>query len=489
MAVDPAGLRRNAETISREFNKRGVKTKFLQVEGAPAVVYGEMQTAGAQRTVTFYAHYDGSPLNAKEWTTPPFEPVLRAGALDQGGKVIPLPEAGQSFDPEWRIYARSAGDDKAPFIGILAALDALRASRIKPTSNLKFVFEGEEEAGSQHFAKIISNNLDLLKSDVWLICDGPVHQSGLPEVAFGARGLVTATLTVYGARRELHSGHFGNWAPNPAMMLAQLLASMKGEDGRVLIEHFYDGVEPLSEAEKKAVAAAPEFERQLKHDLWLGRSEGGGRSLAELINLPSFNIRGFTSGRTDSASNVIPATATAAVDIRLVKGISHERALALLRSHIERHGYFIVDAPPSASVLTGHEKVLYLRSNEFAYDAVRTPMELPIAQVVLKAVSRARAPLIALPTMGASLPLMMIEQALHVPTVITPIANYDDSQHTFDENLRLGNLWDGIDQMAALLTMQWKRLTALIALMELTFSAAWQTVSPRIRARATQLSI
>ncbi len=238
------------------------------------------------------------------------------------------------------------------------------------------------------------------------------------------------------------------------MMLAQLLSSMKDEEGNVLIEHFYDGIEPLSTAEKKAVATVPHFDNQLRDELWLGRAEGGGRSLAELINLPSFNIRGFTSGRTDSASNVIPASATAAIDMRLVKGISHERALALLRSHIEKRGYVVVDSPPNADQLISHAKVLYLRSDEFAYDAVRTPIESTIAQSVLEAVSRARAPLVAPPTMGASLPLVMIERALQVPTIITPIANYDDSQHTFDENLRLRNLWEGIEEMAALLTMR-----------------------------------
>ncbi len=154
VAVDPSGLRRNAEIISREFDKRGVKTKFLEVDGAPLVVYGEMPRAGAQRTITFYAHYDGSPLNPNDWTTPPFQPVLRSAAIEKGGKVIPLPDAGQPFDPEWRIYARSAGDDKAPFITLLAALDALQASRVKPTANVKFVFEGEEEAGSPHFPRL-----------------------------------------------------------------------------------------------------------------------------------------------------------------------------------------------------------------------------------------------------------------------------------------------------------------------------------------------
>src|SRR5262249_33525307 len=162
------------------------------------------------------------------------------------GQIVE-PAMGSRIPPEWRIYARSASDDKAPIVAILTALDALKAAGIKPTVNLKLVFEGGEEAGSTNLGKILERNKDLLKSDVWLICDGPVDQSRKRQIVFGARGIQTVDLTVYGPKRELHSGHYGNWAPNPAFMLSRLLASMKDDDGRVVIEHYYDGMLPLSE--------------------------------------------------------------------------------------------------------------------------------------------------------------------------------------------------------------------------------------------------
>jgi acetylornithine deacetylase/succinyl-diaminopimelate desuccinylase-like protein len=386
--------------------------------------------------------------------TPPFEPVLRSGPVERDGKVLSLQEQKAPFNPEWRIYARSASDDKAPFASLLTALDALQAAGKTPTINVKFVMEGEEEAGSTHLEKIIAMHKELLKSDVWLICDGPLHQSRAAQIDFGVRGIVTATLTVYGARRELHSGHYGNWAPNPAMMLARLLASMKDEEGNVLIEHFYDGLQPLSAVEKQVLAEVPDLDEQLRKELRLGRTEGGGRKLAELITLPSLNIRGMSSGRTDTASNVVPSTATAAIDMRLVKGISHEQAIARLKAHIEKQGYFVVDHVPDATILTNHPRVLLFKADEFAYDAVRTPMDLPIAQAVLNAAARARTPIIKLPTMGGSLPLIMIERQLGVHTIVVPIANHDNSQHSSNENIRLQNLWDGIELMAALLTMQ-----------------------------------
>lgn len=432
LAHDAPNIRRNAEAVSTILEKRGVKTRLLEVPDAPPVVFGEIRTPGASRTVIFYAHYDGQPLDPKEWATPPWQPVLRDG----------------------RIYARSASDDKAPIIAIAAALDALHASGMAMQSNIKFVFEGEEEAGSPHLASILAKYKDLLASDVWLICDGPVHQSRRQQIVFGARGITTLDITIYGSKRELHSGHYGNWAPNPAMMLARLLASMKDDDGRVTIDHFYDGIEPLSEIERRAVAEAPDVDRDLMRELWLGHTEGGGKKLVELLNLPSLNIRGMSAARTGAqASNVIPATANASIDIRLVKGIDHDAAAQRVVEHVRRQGYFVVDRDPDADALMSHPKVAKVIVEPGGYNAERTSMDLPISQLVLRTADSARGPVVKLPTMGGSVPLYMIEETLHAPTITVPIANHDNNQHSFNENLRLENLWDGIDLMAALLAM------------------------------------
>ncbi|HYA95290.1 MAG TPA: M20/M25/M40 family metallo-hydrolase [Terriglobales bacterium] len=454
VAADPAGLRRNASVIREMFEKRGVRTRLLETDGAPPVVYGEIVTPGAEHTLILYAHYDGQPVDPKEWATPPFAPVLRDGPLESGGKVIALPAAGQPFGAEWRIYARASGDDKAPIVALLAALDAIRENKIALKSNIRFVFEGEEEAGSPHLEKILADNKNLLQGDVFLICDGPLHQSRRQQLVFGVRGIQALDITVYGARRELHSGHYGNWAPNPAMMLAQLLASMKNEDGRVLIDHFYDGIEPLGEAEKRAIAEAPDYDDTLKQELWLGHTDGGGKKLLELLNLPSLNVRGISSGHTGAqASNVIPATATASIDMRLVKGIDHSEAAARVIEHVRKQGYFVVDKDPDRQTLLSHPKVAKVVLDPGSYNAQRTPMDLPIARRLTETIEQVRGPVIKLPTSGASLPLYMIQQELGTPTISIPIANHDDNQHTFNENLRMQNLWDGIEVMAAVLTM------------------------------------
>jgi acetylornithine deacetylase/succinyl-diaminopimelate desuccinylase-like protein len=353
------------------------------------------------------------------------------------------------------LYARSASDDKAPIIGILTALDGMRAAGLKPTINLKLVFEGEEEAGSANLGKILERNKELLKSDVWLICDGPVDQSRKRQIVFGARGVQTVDLTVYGPKRELHSGHYGNWAPNPALMLARLLASMKEEDGHILIDGFYDGMLPLSDLDRKAIAELPDNDQQLKQELWLGRTEGGNKSLSELITLPSLNIRGMGAARIGAgASNVIPANAMATIDMRLVRGVTKDHVVDAMRKHIEKQGYFITDIEPASAVRLAHPKVAWLRIVEGGYDAVRTPLDQPMARIVVKAVEDAFGPVMKRPNSGGSVPLYMIEEILHVPTISTPIANHDNSQHTFNENIRIRNLWDGIDLFAALLVMK-----------------------------------
>ncbi len=433
LARDTENIRKNAAAVSAMLEKRGVKTQYLEVPGAPPVVYGEMMpVARAERTIIFYAHYDGQPLDPKEWATPPWEPVLKDG----------------------RIYARSASDDKAPIAALSTAIDALAAAKIPIRSNIKFVFEGEEEAGSPHLAQIITRYRDLLKSDVWLICDGPVHQSRRQQIVFGARGITDFNLTIYGPSHELHSGHYGNWAPNPAMALARLLASMKDDDGRVLIDHFYDGIEPLTETEKRAVAEAPDVDRDLMRELALGRTEGAGKKLVELLNYPSFNIRGMSAARTGAgASNVIPASATASIDIRLVKGITVEQALERVRAHIEKQGYHIVTDVPDSETRMRYPKLVRMSGGEGGYNASRTSMDLPISQLVLRTAEAARGPIVKLPTMGGSVPLYMIEEILHAPTITVPIANHDNNQHSFNENIRLQNLWDGIELMAALLAM------------------------------------
>ena len=459
VASDSQNIRRNAELIREMMQKRGLSPGLLETasKSSPPAVYGEWKTPGATRSIILYAHYDGQPTDPKQWTgSLPWQPTWRSAALESGGQILSLPPADQPINPEWRIYARSAADDKAGVMAILTAVDALRAQGIKPSVNIKFFFDGEEEAGSPHLGEIIDLNKELLAAEAWIICDGPVHQSGRKQVVFGVRGDENVDVTVYGAKRPLHSGHYGNWAPNPALILSRLLSSMKDDNGRVLIAGWYDGVEPLGEAERRAIAEAPAYDDELRSQLGLARTEGAGKSLLELINQPSLNINGIGSGDVGNlARNVIPTTATVVLDLRLVKGNDYRKQVELLQAHIRKQGFHIIDRDPTDEERKQHALIAKVTVRPGAYNAERTRMDLPISLALIDAVQSTSAlPIVKLPTAGGSLPLSVITDKLRTVTVTVPIANYDNNQHAENENLRLQNLWDGIETMAAVMALR-----------------------------------
>jgi acetylornithine deacetylase/succinyl-diaminopimelate desuccinylase-like protein len=228
---------------------------------------------------------------------------------------------------------------------------------------------------------------------------------------------------------------------------------MKNDSGHVTIPGFYDQVEPLTSVERKAIADAPPIDAQLRRDFWLGSTDESPKTLYDLLTQPSLNIRGMASSRIGAqASNVIPSTAVATLDIRLVKGMEIAKTQQVVRDYIQRKGFFVTDKEPDADVRRTHPKVAKVIFGA-ANLARRTSMELPIAREVVRTVTSARGPVVTLPTMGATVPLEAFERPLGTTTIIVPMANHDDNQHTFNENLRIRNLWDGIELMAALLTM------------------------------------
>ena len=453
-----AELAANADWIAGELAARGVKTRLLRLgPEVPPIIYGELDVPGATKTYGVYVHYDGQPVQPEEWTSgPPFSPTLYSKAIADGGVQIPFPQKGERVDPEARIYARSASDDKGPIPAILAALDALTAAGLERRANLRFFLEGEEEAGSTHLEAYLATYRDLLANiDGWLICDGPTHQSRRPQLVFGVRGYFGFELTVYGAVRELHSGHYGNWAPNPAQRLAELITSMKDRDGNVTIPGFHDGTAKISEEEKRAIAAVPDFDRQLRIDLGLAETEAGNANLLERLMISSLNVKGFQAAAVGSgARNVVPSRATASYDIRLAKGKKPADFPPVLEAHLAAQGYHVVHEEPDTETRLKYPRIVKI-AYEPGYEAVRTPVDSPFARHVTQHARRASSEeeLVLMPTVGGSLPLFQFEKVLGQPIVIVPIVNHDNSQHAPDENLRLANLWYGIELFAALFTM------------------------------------
>ena len=453
LASDAPNIRRNAERIVAMVEQRGLSARLLDGQGGPPPVYGELRVPGAVRTVLVYAHYDGQPVDPTAWASPPWTPVLREGPFQEGGREVSLDALPSAVPGEWRLYARSAGDDKAPIVGVLAAVDALKAAGLAPTVNLKLFFEGEEEAGSPHMAAVLDASRDALRADLWLICDGPVHQSRRMQVFFGARGETDVEVTVYGPARALHSGHYGNWAPNPALRLARLVAGLRDEDGRILVPGFYDDVRPATGAERQAAATAPDVEAALRREVALAATEAGGARLAERILLPALNVRGLESGHVGAAAvNAIPTEAHASIDIRLVPDQTPATVREKVESHLRAQGYTVVHDAPDLEARRTQPRIVRLVWGA-GYPAARTAMDLPVSRALVRALEAGLgAPVVRLPTLGGSVPMYLFQQKTGSPVIGLPIANHDDNQHAANENLRLQNLWDGIEAYAAVLT-------------------------------------
>lgn len=450
-ARDSANIRRNARQIVGMLERRGVAARLLETPGAPPAVFGELRASGASRTIVFYAHYDGQPVDASQWASAPWSPTLRDGPLAEGGRVIPFPSRSGTVQGEWRLYGRSASDDKSPIVAFLSALDALRAANIRPSVNLKFYFEGEEEAGSPHLREALTRHKDLLEADLWIFGDGPVHQSRRQQVSFGARGVMGLEMTIYGPARTLHSGHYGNWAPNPLVSLTHLLAGMRDTDGRILIDDFHDDVRPPTSAELAAIAAAPSADSALRRELLLHETEADDAPLMQRIMLPALNLRGISGGGVGSqAANAVPTVARASIDFRLVPAQTPAHVRELVEAHLRREGYFIVHREPTDSERLGHARVARLDWGD-GYPASRADMSAPASRAVIRAVEMGTgSSVVVVPTSGGSLPLYIFDEVLGTPLISVPIVNHDNNQHAANENLRLQNLLDGMQVYAAL---------------------------------------
>ena len=457
VASDAENIARNADYLASALRAHGATAEIWKRPGTPPSVYGELLVPGATRTIGIYVHFDGQPAgDLSSWTNDPWRPTLYTRALNDGGTRIELPAPGTRVDPDWRIYARSASDDKAPLGALFPVLRALRERGLQPTSNLKFLFEGEEEAGSAGLGGYLEEHRAKLDDiDVWLFFDGPVHQSGRPQLVFGVRGVTGFSITTYGPTRPLHSGHYGSWAPVPGQLLAELIATFKDDDGRVLIPGFYETVAPLGEEERAALRSLPRYDDELRRELGLATPEGNGADLSERLLLPSLTVLGLSSGNTGAnARNIIPSTATASFDIRLVRGNDPEHMIDLVEAHMRAQGWHIVREDPDIETRMRYPKIARVDRGQ-GYPAARTPMNTPIAQTVAEAARAAAGPdLLMVPGLGGSLPIYLFTDVLAKPVIIVPIANHDNNQHAADENIRVGNLWYGMELYGALLRMQ-----------------------------------
>jgi acetylornithine deacetylase/succinyl-diaminopimelate desuccinylase-like protein len=451
VASDTVNIRRNANHIMTMLEQAGMSAELLELDGGNPAVYAQRLVPGAEKTVLIYVHYDGQPVNPDDWESDPWTPVMRDAMVENGGRDVPM---HAPFDPGWRIFARSAGDDKAPVVALQSALLALDDLGISPSVNIKVFMEGEEEAGSPNLRAMLKKHQHKLDADLWLFCDGPAHQSRQWQLVYGVRGTYGFNLTVYGPNRPLHSGHYGNWAPNPIALLTDLIGSMRDTNGNVYVDGFYDEYRPLSDAEKAAIDRTPLMDEKMMAEMGIARPETEDR-LEIAISRPAMNLRGIAGGNVGKlARNAIQPSASASIGLRLVPDMTPEHLRNVIEQHIRGQGYFLVGDDPTAEQRAEHGRIARIDwSSSGGYPAYRASFEEPLALRISEILDElSGGTLIQTPTMGGSLPIYIVGEVLNTPVLILPIANHDNNQHGANENLRLQNLWDAIEIYAAVLT-------------------------------------
>lgn len=455
LVADTDNIERNVSHLRAMLDRHGFRAEVLRTGGNP-FVYGDLRVPGATRTILLYAHYDGQPVDAPRWKQKsPFVPVLRDGRMEEGGKEIPGLKTLTRFNPQWRLYGRSAADNKAPIVALGAALDALKANGVALTSNVRVLIDGELESGSPSLKEVLAAHRDKLAADLLVLLDDPVHPRGGPTVVFGARGVLAMELTTYGPKVGVHSGHYGNWVPNPGIRLAHLLASMKDDEGQVLVKGFYDGIEPLLPDEEAMLRSVPDDAPGLMKLFGMAAPERPTLSLQQALQLPSLNIRGLSSAYTGAdARTIIPDTATAALDLRLVKETPARAMVEKIMAHIRDQGYHVMETDPDDLTRARYPRIakVVIRGGT---DAYRTSPLLPESRLVVAALERmfGERP-VQIRTSGATVAAApALIGSLGFPAISLPIVNFDNNQHGENENLRLGHLFTGIVSIAAVLTM------------------------------------
>lgn len=445
-----ADIRKNADWIEATFLRYGFVSQQLE-DGETPMVYAAWPEQYPDRpTVLFYGHMDGQRVKAEEWDQEsPWLPVLKSR---EEGVWTPLPLErllNGEASPDDRLFARSSADAKAPIIMLLAAMNALKAEGGIPAVNIKVILDSHEEGGPPTLVDVVRRYSDLLAADAIIMLDGPMHISNRPTVVHGHRGGAGFQLTVYGGRSELHSGHFGNYAPNPAILLAEILASFKDDCGRVLVEGFYEGV-VFDEETRAAFAAVPDDMDAINRRIGIAAPSCVGTNYQEAINHPSLDVLAMRAADVDNRRTIIPERAVAAIGMRTVPGAPPQQLLSTVRAHIEGLGFHIVEGEPSEEDRMTYPRLASMSGGRGS-PALYTPLSAPVGQWIAESIEMTfgEAP-VRIPIMGGSVPTSGLFP-LEAPIMLLPLVNGDNNQHAANENMRIGNYYTGVETLYGLI--------------------------------------
>lgn len=448
----PDQIEANLERCVTIFSEMGFDTQRLETSGAP-LLFAEKKYPKNTKTLLFYMQIDGQPVDTSEWHQPsPYLPVIKQETANGEWEIIPYETHKKSLDMDWRIFARSASDSKGPAMSFISALRILENLGRVPEYNIKAIMDFQEELGSPDLPEVVEKFGDLLSADGILIMDGTRHLSNLPTLTYGARGIATATLTFFGAKNSLHSGQYGNFAPNPVFEASRFLGSLKNEDGIVQIPGFYEGIK-LSESEKKKLNQIPEDLDEIKTELGISQPDKVGETYQEALQYPSLNVRGLKAAWVGKeVRTIIPSEVVAEIDMRLVPESDGKRLMEFLKKYIVDYGFHLVDSIP-----TDEERATYPKLASFTYKLGSKPFRTDFDSSTGRMLNRAMTRLfddkfVNMRTTGGSQPIAPFINTLGVPGVALRIPNPDNSIHAPNENLRIGNYLEGIMSCLAVLT-------------------------------------
>jgi len=450
-ALNPDDIDDNIFWLKKQFEKRGFNTTILDTENLP-LFFAALPMEDAKPTLLIYMHLDGQSVDASKWDQPnPYQTVLKKpnGA---GFETISFEELGDDIDYDLRLFGRSTSDDKGPIIMFLHAIDLLKKDGKELAFNVKVILDGEEEKSSKPLPKAVKQYRELLEADFLMINDGPVHPSGLPTMVYGCRGITSLTLTTYGPIKPQHSGHYGNYAPNPGFQLAQLLATMKDADGRVIIPGYYDGI-TLDDTIIAILKKVPDDDTVISEKLQFKTAEKVGGFYQEALQFPSLNIRGLGSGWVgEKARTIVPESATAELDLRLVPESDGNRLKKLVKDHIGKQGYTVLDHLPTKTERLSNDKIVMVNEGNVT-DAFRTDFNNAYGQFLLKTLEDTFGQeIVQIRIMGGTVPIAPFINELQIPAFIVPMVNPDNNQHSPNENLKIGQLAYGIEAFYGVLS-------------------------------------
>jgi len=450
-ATKPDDISINLRWLTKRFGELGFNTILLESETTPSF-FATLPIKPELPTVLFYMHFDGQAVDKAKWDQKnPYEMVLKSNT-DGRWNTLSFDTLKTQFDKKWRVFGRSVSDDKGPIVMFLNAFEWIKKENVPLAFNIKVILDGEEEQGSPSLANLVKTYKELLEADLLIINDGPVHDSHQPTLVFGARGISEVKLTTYGPNKPLHSGHYGNYIPNPNFIMARALASLKDKNGKVLIEGFYDGI-ILDDNTKAFLKEFPVNQAKMLADLGIAKPETVGETYQESLQFPSLNVRGMQSAWVgDQARTVIPDKTIAEIDLRLVPESDGKRLLELFKKHLQNQGFYVTENDPTAEERQKFLDIIRFETGGIM-PAFRTPINNPYTSWLTQILSQnSGGKVIKVRISGGTVPIAPFVNELKIPAITVPMVNADNNQHSPNENLELKQVLYGLKTFYNLFT-------------------------------------